>query len=261
MPSFTKDGFRTPFGRNVYLRSTQDVKTKSHMCYAPSVPLETIDGFPGQRVLQPGTVMALITSGSGTGMVGPFQAVGTDEVQTITPTTVTAGTFAPTILGVTMGAQAFNITAANFQIAIRAAIAASSASDVYKDIGANITVTGGPLNSGAFVVTFNGTTGQDVPAITVDQTALTGTVAVTTGTPGVSGASDGRQTTTNIVGFNNTFLPWQLTEGNREIAVVYEASVVQANCIELNAAGTRIACQNATATAMIGQKALDIRFH
>jgi hypothetical protein len=149
MSSFRKDPFRTPFGRNVFLRSTQDVKTLSATVAAATVPTVEIDGHPGQKVLQPGTVLAKITSGPNTGKVGPFQA----------------------------------------------------------------------------------------------------------------GVTDGRQTAANIVGINNTFLPWQLTERDVEVAVIYEASVVQANCIELNAGGTPIPCANATATAMVAQKSLDIKFH
>lgn len=38
-----------------------------------------------------------------------------------------------------------------------------------------------------------------------------------------SGASDGRQTKANIRGINNTFLPWQLSERDVDIDVVYEA--------------------------------------
>lgn len=38
-----------------------------------------------------------------------------------------------------------------------------------------------------------------------------------------SGASDGRQTIANIRGINNTFLPWQLSERDVDIDVVYEA--------------------------------------
>lgn len=79
MPDFkTNPGVRTPFGKNVYLRSTQDVKVESYMCAAGSVPAEDIDGFAGQKVLQPGTVIAAITSGPDAGMYGPFQAGATD---------------------------------------------------------------------------------------------------------------------------------------------------------------------------------------
>lgn len=148
MPDFSKNAFATPFGRNVFLRSTQDVKTISYTVARATVMAETIDGHPDQKVLQPGTVLAKITSGPDAGKVGPFQ----------------------------------------------------------------------------------------------------------------TGALDGRQTVANIVGINNTFLPWQLTERDVEVAVIYEASVVQANCIEYADATTKVALTNATAAEMIGKKSLDIKF-
>jgi hypothetical protein len=55
----------------------------------------------------------------------------------------------------------------------------------------------------------------------------------------------------NIVGFNNTFLPWQFLERDVEVAVVYEAAVVQALCLQANAGGTAyVALTQATADAM-----------
>ena len=65
MPSFNAGGStRTPFGRNEFLRSVRDVKTESYTCAASTVPSQTIDGVSGQKILQPGTVMAKITSGA-----------------------------------------------------------------------------------------------------------------------------------------------------------------------------------------------------
>lgn len=40
-----------------------------------------------------------------------------------------------------------------------------------------------------------------------------------------SGASDGRQTKANIIGFNNTFLPWQMLERDADIGVVYDGYI------------------------------------
>ncbi len=148
MPSFTKNAFATPFGRNVFLRSTQDVKTDSFTVAASTVPAVTVDGYAGQKVLQPGTVMAKITSGPDIGKIGPFRA----------------------------------------------------------------------------------------------------------------GATDGRQTLANIVGLCNTILPWQLMERDVEIAVVYEATVYQTRCIELDSGGLPIALTNTTAAAMVAQKTMDIKF-
>lgn len=150
MPSFdtTGSGVRTPFGKNQYLRSTKAVKTESYMCAAASVPAETIDGATDQKVLQPGEVIAAITSGGDSGKFGPFQA----------------------------------------------------------------------------------------------------------------GVTDGRQTAANIVGINDTFLPWQLMERDVEIAVVYDAAVVQAWCFERDAAGARIALTNTTRDAMLALANLQLRF-
>lgn len=83
MSTFIKGGSTsTPFGRNEFLRSTQDVKTESYTLAAASVPAVTIDGVAGQKILQPGTVLAKITSGGDSGKVGPFSAAATDGRQT-----------------------------------------------------------------------------------------------------------------------------------------------------------------------------------
>lgn len=82
MPSFsTNSASRTPFGKNQYLRSTRGVKFESYTVAAASVTAETIDGN-SEKVLQPGEVMAKITSGGDAGKVGPFQAGVTDGRQT-----------------------------------------------------------------------------------------------------------------------------------------------------------------------------------
>lgn len=139
MSSFTQSKTaRAPFGKNAYLRSTKDVKTDSYTFAKTGIPAETIDGEAGQKVLQPGTVVAKITSGGDAGKIGVFD----------------------------------------------------------------------------------------------------------------SGATDGRQTTANIVGVVDTFLPWQLMERDVEVAVVYEATVVQAWCFEY-VAGVRGALGNTTRDAMI----------
>lgn len=148
MPSFDPGGApRTPFGKNVFLRSTRDVKTESYTLAASTVPTETIDGVT-QKVLQSGEVLAKITSGGETGKVGPFMA----------------------------------------------------------------------------------------------------------------GVTDGRQTAANIVGINNTFLPWQLLEHDCEVAAVYECTAVQAWCFERDAAGLRIALTNTQADLMRNIKGMDIHF-
>ena len=267
MPSFKINAFGTPFGRNVFLFSTRGLKHKGYTVASETIPARIIDGHPGQKVLQPGTVMAKITSGPHTGKIGPFQAAGSAaaEVQRITPTTVTAGTFKvklfPGVAGeVETSALAFNATNATVETAVRAALALSSDVTVaeYAD---SVTVTGGPLNSGFLAVTYLNDSGADITPLSVDQTALTGTVAITTTTAGVVGALDGRGTLANIVGINDTFLPWQLIERDVECAVLYEAAVVQANCIELDAAGAEIVLTNTTATEMFAKKGMNITFH
>ena len=258
MPLYRKDSFATPFGKNEFLRSTQDIKTISRTVAASTIPSETIDGYTGQKVLQPGTVMAVITSGPDTGKIGPFQAAGTNEVQTITITgTPTGGTFTLTFQGETTAAIAYNATAA----AVKTALVAAS-SDLTAD---DVTVTGGPGPGTPYVVTFIGSQegGQDQPAITASGSFTGGTtpaIAVTQTTTGAAGATDGRQTAANIVGICMTFLPWQLIEGDREVSVIYEADVYQDRCYELDAAGARVALTNTTAGEMFGKKNLDIHF-
>ena len=78
--------------------------------------------------------------------------------------------------------------------------------------------------------------------------------------PFMAGATDGRQTAANIVGLNDTWLPWQLMEHDNEIAVTYECTAMQGWCFERDAAGARIPLTNTTADAMRGTKGLDIMF-
>lgn len=96
MASFTKGpNYRTPFGRNQFLRSTQDVKTTSFTVSAETVPAVTIDGYDGQKVLQPGTVLAKITSGAEAGKVGPFSSIATDGRETAANIVGLCNTFLP----------------------------------------------------------------------------------------------------------------------------------------------------------------------
>lgn len=143
MPLYN-DTYQTvsPFGINEFLRSTQDVKTESYTLAASTVTAQTIDGNPNQKILQPGTVLAKITSGPELGKVGPYS---TDTV----------------------------------------------------------------------------------------------------------GVTDGRSSTANIVGVDRTAAPWQLTVGDLEVAVVYDAALVQGWCLEYSVANPAGgALSNATANAM-----------
>lgn len=78
--------------------------------------------------------------------------------------------------------------------------------------------------------------------------------------PFQAGATDGRQTLANIVGVNDTFLPYQLMDRDVEVAVAYEATLRQAWCFERDASGVRIALSNTTADAMVSKKSLSILF-
>ncbi len=262
MPGFLKDATRTPFGRNVYLRSTRDVKTESYTVYKESVPSITVDTV-GQKVLQPGLVMARITSGAGLGMIGPFQGGGaTNEIVSIA-VNATGGTWTATWGGATTAAMAFNISAAAAKAALVAATTLGNG---------DINVTGGPGNNGGttpYVLEFTGAyAAEDVGAVTTSAVSLTGggaSAAVTVTTAGGSGtatgATDGRGDFFNIVGFNNTFLPWQLLERDVEVAIVYEAAVVQAWCLQLNAGATAYAAlPQATADAMRHTAGVSILF-
>lgn len=84
MSTFVKGGgARTPFGRNEFLRSTKGLKVEHYTLAAATVPAQTIDGFANQKIVQPGTVMAKITSGADSGKIGPFSAAATDGRQTL----------------------------------------------------------------------------------------------------------------------------------------------------------------------------------
>lgn len=72
-------------------------------------------------------------------------------------------------------------------------------------------------------------------------------------------ATDGRQTLANIVGINDTFLPWQLLERDVEIGVTYDAAVVQGWCFE-RISGVRGVLGNTTAAALVAQKGLNVNF-
>lgn len=149
MPSFVKGGgVTTPFGRNEYMRSTRNTIFESYTLAAATVTAQTIDGNAGQKILQPGTALAKITSGADIGKVGPSQ-------------------------------------------------------------------------------------------------------------PGVA---DGRQTATNLVGLNDTFLPWQLMDRDVEVGVLQHGKAVQAWCFEYDAAGALVALGNTSADAMRSSKLLDLNF-
>ena len=256
--SFNAGGaFLGNFGKNVYLRSTKGCKFESYTLSAASVPTEDVgDGFGKvQKLMQPGTVLAKITSGTEAGKVGPFQAVGTAEVQTATKSgTVSGGTYTLTEAGQTTPALAWNANAATVQAALEA----------LSTIGVgNVVVTGGSVDTAPFTITFQGLRSGDVPQISANTSLLTGStpgITMATSTAGVGGAVDGRGVLANIVGLCDTFLPWQLDEHDTNVAALYIGTAVQAWCFELDASGARIALSNTTADAMRSVKGLDVTF-
>ena len=264
MASFTRDlGVQTPFGVNQYLRSTQGVKYESYTLAAASWPVQTVDGVPGQKFAQRGTAMAKITSGPDAGKIGPFQAAGTAEVQTLTASgTVSGGTYTLTFNGQTTAALAYNASAATVQAALEA---------LSNVVPGDVLVGGGPFPATPLTFTFYGNLIGDAPTISVQTGSLTGSTpgaAIATSTPGVAGAADGRSDTANLVGLLDTVLPWQLMEHDVEVAVAYECTAVQGWCFQLNAAGVLVPLANATALAMAPRSAsgtnggkLDIKWH
>lgn len=96
MASFEKGGgvAYSPFGKNEFLRSTQDVKYESFTLAAASVAIEVIDGSD-QKIWQSGEVVARITSGDEAGKVGPFQADATDGRENSANIVGINGTFLP----------------------------------------------------------------------------------------------------------------------------------------------------------------------
>lgn len=84
MADFQKGGGVTePFGRHEFLRSTNPKpQTESYTVSAAAMPSITLDGNV-EKILQPGTVMAKITSGPESGKIGVFQAGVTDGRQTL----------------------------------------------------------------------------------------------------------------------------------------------------------------------------------
>lgn len=251
MADFVKAGqFTTPFGRNQFLRSTKGMRGKPYTVARDTIPTETIDGNPGQRQLQPGTVMAKITSGPNIDKIGPFQAGGTAEQQTITPSgtwTSTGGTYK---VGVTGSTDAVNVAPSTTGSQLATALAALPSLS-----GFQVSGSGGPLTSGVITITFTGNdVDADAPTLTFDHTNVTGgtspNAAVATSVSDVAGASDGRQTLANIVGLNGDFVPWQLIERDVDVNVLHNCDAKQNWCLELDAAGNRIMLSNTTAAAM-----------
>lgn len=86
--------YRTPFGKNEWLGSTVGIIHESATCAVSGAPDETIDTFV-QKVLQPGQVMAKITSGADIGKVGVYDDAASDGRQTATNIVGINNTFVP----------------------------------------------------------------------------------------------------------------------------------------------------------------------
>lgn len=101
MADFVKGpNWRPPFGKNVFLRSTQDVKVESYTFAASGIPEETLANGDVVKVLQPGTVCARITAvGDDQGKIGVFSAAATDGRQTAANIVGLNITFLPWQLG------------------------------------------------------------------------------------------------------------------------------------------------------------------
>lgn len=258
MASFDKGGrYLGNFGKNVYLRSTKGCKFESYTLSAASVPLEDAGDGTGttQKVMQPGTALAKIITGTEAGKVGPFQAASTKEVQTATASgTVSGGTYTLTFNGQTTTALAYNASAATVQAALEALSTVGTG---------NVAVTGGPFPGSPLTITFQGTLSGNQAQVTANTGSLTGStpgITMATTTQGTAGAADGRGDTANLVGLCDTFLPWQLLEHDVEVGVLYDGTAVQAWCFELDASGARTTLSNTVADALRGVKGIQINF-
>ena len=114
---------------------------------------------------------------------GSVPTGGTNEVQTLTGGgTISGGTFTITFGGQTTSAIAWDAVAATVQAALEALSTISTG---------NISVTGGPIASAPFSLTFQNALGyQNVAQITASAASLTGstpTLTPATSTPGVTG--------------------------------------------------------------------------
>lgn len=224
MASFTQNkAARQPFGKNAYLRSTQDVKTESATFSQFGIPEGRVDGN-----VRTATLRALTTN-----------------VATIT-------TSAPH--GYSVGDQVIvSIGNAVFD-GKRTVTAVTSTTFSFERVNADVV-------SGAATGTVIG--GGDISKVLQPGTVI---AKITSGTYigkfGVfqAGATDGRQTAANIVGVADTFVPWMLLERDVDIAVTYEATVVQAWCIEYNAAGLPIPLSNTTRDAILALPNLSLLF-
>lgn len=125
-----------------------------------------------------GTPLGKITA---TGLYGPYSV--TDEVQTLTEGGSGLTSFTITYSGQTTSSLDDDATAAEVQAALEA---------LSNLAPGDVVVTGGPLATGPFVLTFGGTLADtNVAAVTTTPTGGTGTVVVATTTAGGTEGSGG----------------------------------------------------------------------
>lgn len=213
---FTKnDTTRTPVGKNVYLRSTDDIKTDSFTMAMGGIPETVVDGIEASVTNKELTsnVAELTTSAAHGFSVG-------DNVYVAIGDPVFDGHHVITAVGTT---TTFSYERINANVGSAADTGTAIANGDRRKI----------LQPGTLIASI--TSGADDGKVGVFSAA----------------ASDGRQTVANVVGVTDTFLPWELTERDAPIAVVYEATVVQAWCFEYDASDQPIALSNTTRDAII----------
>ena len=238
-------------GKNVYLRSTKNTEFETYMVARDTVPEVTLATGEIVKVLQPGTVMALITSGENEGKVGPYDAglTGVFESAAVNVSTASGGTFTITVNGQTTAAIAYNASAAQVLAALEALSNVEPGDFTVTKASTTFTITwqeAGPQTD--ITANFASLTGGGSPAITITQGASDDSLT-----------ADGRQTAANIVGINDTYLPTQLMRRDVEIGVLRHGTCVQDWCIEYDA-GAPVALTNTTADAMRGLRDLDLMF-
>lgn len=133
-----------------------------------------------------GTPLAKITA---SGYYGPYSV--TDEVQTLTEGGSGLTSFTITYSGQTTASIDDDATAAEVQAALEA---------LSNIAPGDVTVTGGPLGTGPFTVTFGGTLADtNVAAMTTTPTGGTGTVVVATATAGGAEGAGGLETCAGLL--------------------------------------------------------------
>jgi hypothetical protein len=177
MPRLGSETYGT--GDQSWLGSTHGVYNSRTV--APDPDLFSLAAYPDG--VPSGTPLGEVTA---TGLVGPYTGDSTDEVQTLTEGGSGLTSFTITWSGQTTASIDDDATAAEVQAALEAL------SNIEPG---DVTVTGGPLGTGPFSVTFGGRyANTDVPAMTTTPSGGTGTVVVATSTAGGADAgSDGRE--------------------------------------------------------------------